>query len=98
MARVILRLAPWLSVAAVALAWELFARSGAVTPFMLPKFTTVVARVWSDGVSGELWQNLGLTLYRALLGFAIATLLGVGLGFAVSHNRFVRWLLARWIS
>ena len=41
MARLILRVAPWLSVLAVALAWELFARSGAVTPFMLPKLTTV---------------------------------------------------------
>ena len=98
MARVILRLAPWLSVAALAIAWELVARSGAVTPFMLPRFTTVVERIWEDGASGELWQNLGLTLYRALLGFAIATLLGVGLGFAVSYNRFVRWLLDPVIS
>jgi ABC-type nitrate/sulfonate/bicarbonate transport system permease component len=93
MARVMLRLAPWISVAAVAIAWELFARSGAVTPFMLPKFTTVVARIWADGASGELWQNLGLTLYRALFGFFLAALIGILLGFAVTHNRFVRWLL-----
>jgi ABC-type nitrate/sulfonate/bicarbonate transport system permease component len=98
MARVMLRLAPWLSVAAVALAWELFAVSGAVTPFMLPEFTTVVARIWSDAASGELWQNLGLTLYRSLLGFAIAAILGVLLGFAVSCNRVVRWLLDPVIS
>jgi ABC-type nitrate/sulfonate/bicarbonate transport system permease component len=98
MARVILRLAPWISVAAVALGWELFARSGAVTPFMLPKFTTVAARIWSDGASGDLWQNLGLTLYRSLLGFGIAIVLGIALGFAVSYNRFVRWLLDPVIS
>jgi ABC-type nitrate/sulfonate/bicarbonate transport system permease component len=94
----ILRLAPWLSVAAVALAWELFARSGAVTPFMLPKFTTVMARLWADGASGELWHNLGLTLYRSLSGFFIASVAGIGLGFAVSHNRFARWLLDPLIS
>jgi ABC-type nitrate/sulfonate/bicarbonate transport system permease component len=93
MARVMLRLAPWISVAAVAIAWELFARSGAVTPFMLPKFSTVVARIWADGASGELWQNLGLTLYRALFGFFLAGFIGILLGFAVTHNRFVRWLL-----
>ena len=98
MARVILRLAPWLSVAAVALAWELFARSGAVTPFMLPRFSTVVARIWADGAAGELWQNLGLTLYRSLLGFFVATVIGIGAGFAVSHHRFVRWLLDPLIS
>lgn len=98
MARLILRLAPWLSIAALAIAWELFARSGAVTPFMLPKLTTVVERIWADGVSGDLWHNLGLTLYRALLGFAVAMLLGIGMGFAVSQNRAVRWLLDPLIS
>ncbi len=98
MARVILRLAPWLSVAAVALAWELLARSGAVTPFMLPRFTTVAARIWSDGASGELWQNLGLTLYRALFGFSLAAFIGIVLGFAVTHSRAVRWLLDPMIS
>lgn len=94
----ILRLAPWLSVAAVAIAWEAFARSGAVTPFMLPRFTVVVERIWSDAASGDLWQNLGLTLYRSLLGFLVASLLGIGLGFAVSYNRVVRWLLDPLIS
>ena len=98
MARVILRLAPWISVAAVAIAWEAFARSGAVTPFMLPRFTVVVERIWSDAASGDLWQNLGLTLYRSLLGFLLASFLGIGLGFAVSYNRFVRWLLDPLIS
>jgi ABC-type nitrate/sulfonate/bicarbonate transport system permease component len=98
MARLILRLAPWISVALVALAWEAFARSGAVTPFMLPKFSVVMARIWTDAVSGELWHNLGLTLYRSLLGFAIAAVLGIVLGFAVSYNRVVRWLLDPVIS
>lgn len=93
-----LRLAPWISVALVALAWEAFARGGAVTAFMLPRFTTVAARIWADAASGELWHNLGLTLYRSLFGFFVAAILGVGLGFAVSHNRAVRWLLDPLIS
>jgi len=82
----------------VALAWELFARSGAVTPFMLPKLTTVLSRIGADSASGELWHNLGLTLYRSLLGFAIAGALGIGLGFAVAFNRFARWLFDPIIS
>ena len=82
MARLTLRVAPWLSILALALAWESFARSGAVTPFMLPKLTTVLERIWADSASGELWQNLAWTLYRSLTGFAIATVLGLALGFA----------------
>ena len=98
MARLILRAAPWISIAALAIAWEAFARSGAVTPFMLPKLTTVLERMWADSASGELWQNLAWTLYRSLVGFAIATVLGLGLGFAVTYNRVARWLLDPLIS
>jgi len=98
MARLMLRFAPWISVLALALAWEAFARSGAVTPFMLPKFTTVMERISADGASGELWSNLGLTLYRSLLGFVVASVVGVGLGFAVAFNRAARWLLDPLIS
>jgi ABC-type nitrate/sulfonate/bicarbonate transport system permease component len=94
----ILRLAPWISIAVLALAWEGFARSGAVTPFMLPKLTVVVERIWTDAASGELWQHLGLTLYRALLGFLIASFFGLLLGFGVAYNRALRWLFDPLIS
>src|SRR3954469_15381930 len=98
MARLTLRLAPWITVLAVALAWELFARSGAVTPFMLPKLSTVLARIWDDAASGDLWHHLGLTLYRALAGFAIAAIVGIAFGFAVAYNRAMRWLFDPLIS
>ncbi|HEY5897882.1 MAG TPA: ABC transporter permease [Burkholderiales bacterium] len=98
MARVMYRLAPWISIALLALAWEGFARSGAVTPFMLPKLSTVLGRIWTDSASGELWQNLGLTLYRSLVGFVIASVLGLALGFGVAYNRAVRWLFDPLIS
>ncbi|MFL6934973.1 MAG: ABC transporter permease, partial [Xanthobacteraceae bacterium] len=41
----------------VLLAWELTARSGLVTPFMLPRFTAVLERIWADAASGELAVN-----------------------------------------
>lgn len=85
------RIAPWLSVMAVAAAWELTARSGVVTPFMLPSLSVVVARIWSDAASGELVANLGLTLYRALAGFAIASAVGIPLGILIARSRPVRW-------
>ena len=61
------------SILVMLIAWELFARSGKVTPFMLPPFSAVVARIYADAVGGDLWINLGLTLYRAMTGFVIAT-------------------------
>ncbi|HTM60366.1 MAG TPA: ABC transporter permease [Burkholderiales bacterium] len=95
MARLML---PWMPIISLAIAWETFARSGAVTPFMLPALSTVAERIWADGVSGDLWQNLGLTLYRSLVGFAVAAVAGIGLGFAVVYSRAARWLLDPLIS
>jgi len=91
MARVMWRIAPWISVIAVALAWELTARSGIVTPFMLPKLSVVLARIWSDAASGDLVRNLGMTLYRALTGFLIAMAVGIPLGIMITRNRAVHW-------
>jgi ABC-type nitrate/sulfonate/bicarbonate transport system permease component len=71
--------------------WEWFARSGRVTPFMLPALSDVLARIWDDAVSGDLFLNTGLTLYRALVGFLIAAIGGVLLGAAMSRNAIARW-------
>ena len=73
------------SILVLLIAWELFARSGKVTPFMLPPFSAVVARIYTDAVGGDLWINLGLTLYRAMTGFVIATVGGIALGAAMSR-------------
>jgi ABC-type nitrate/sulfonate/bicarbonate transport system permease component len=90
--------ARWISVAVLLLAWEGLARSGLVTPFMLPPLTVVLARIWSDALSGDLLQNLWVTLYRALAGFGIAATLGTVLGVLIARNRFVRWFFDPIIS
>jgi len=82
----------------VLLAWELTARSGLVTPFMLPRFTAVLERIWADAASGELAVNVGLTLYRAMVGFLIAAIGGIGLGMAMSRSAGVNWLFDPIIS
>lgn len=84
----IARIAP---VIALGIAWEIFARSGAVTPFVLPTLSSVLERIGHDAVAGDLWINTGVTLYRALTGFAIASVAGILIGIAMSHNKLARW-------
>jgi ABC-type nitrate/sulfonate/bicarbonate transport system permease component len=91
MARMIWRLAPWISLISLALAWEAVARSGAVTPFMLPRLSVVLVRIWNDALSGDLPQSLALTLYRSLTGFALAAAAGIPLGILIARNRVVHW-------
>jgi ABC-type nitrate/sulfonate/bicarbonate transport system permease component len=98
--------AGFFSILLVLIAWELFARSGKVTPFMLPAFSAVVERIYADAISGDLWINLGLnpfakhhgTLFRAMTGFFIAAFGGITLGAAMSRNRIARWFFEPLIS
>jgi ABC-type nitrate/sulfonate/bicarbonate transport system permease component len=83
---------------AVLVAWEVAARSGIVTPFMLPRLTAVLERIWADAVSGELAVNVGLTLYRALVGFLIAAVGGIVLGMAMSRSAAAHWFFDPLIS
>jgi ABC-type nitrate/sulfonate/bicarbonate transport system permease component len=87
-----------LSIVLMLVAWEAFARSGRVTMFMLPPFSAVVERIYTDAAGGDLWINLGLTLYRAMTGFVIATVGGITLGALMSRNRWVHWFFDPIIS
>jgi len=87
-----------LAIVLMLVAWEAFARSGKVTPFMLPPFSVVVERIYADGVGGDLWRNLGLTIYRAMTGFFIAAVGGIALAAAMSRNRLVHWFFDPIIS
>jgi len=79
-------------------AWEVIARSGLVTAFMLPPLTDVIGRIVHDATDGNLAENVALTLYRALTGFAIAAVGGISLGLAMSRNGGVRWFFDPLIS
>ena len=88
---VALGLARIFSVLALASAWEMLARSGTFTPFQLPALSAVLERIWNDAVSGDLWINTALTLYRALVAFIICAVGGVVIGMAMSRNVFAHW-------
>ena len=86
------------SILVMLIAWELFARSGKVTPFMLPPFSVVAKYIAKDAASGVLWINLGLTLYRAMIGFVIAAIGGIALATLMSRFKLVRWFFDPIIS
>ena len=86
------------SILVLLIAWELFARSGKVTAFMLPPFSAVAERIYADAISGELWRNLSVTIFRAMTGFFMAAAGGIALGAAMARNRVVRWFFDPIIS
>jgi ABC-type nitrate/sulfonate/bicarbonate transport system permease component len=79
------------SILLVLVVWEALARSGKYTPYQLPALTAVLGRIWDDAVTGDLAINTALTLYRALVSFAICAVLGVAIGMAMSRNKIANW-------
>jgi ABC-type nitrate/sulfonate/bicarbonate transport system permease component len=92
------RIAPFASVVLLIAAWEIIARSGAVTPYLLPSVGAVTERIWTDAVAGDLWTNMAQTLYRAFAGFAIASIIGVAVGVAMARSRLAHWFFDPLIS
>jgi len=86
------------SILVLLIAWEAFARSGKVTAFMLPPFSAVAERIYADAISGELWRNLSVTMFRAMTGFFIAAAGGIALGAAMARSRVMRWFFDPIIS
>jgi ABC-type nitrate/sulfonate/bicarbonate transport system permease component len=87
-----------LSLLLVAVGWEMAARAGIVTQFLLPSLSSVLERIWSDAESGDLVVNLGLTMYRSLFGFAICAVLGIVLGILIARVAPIRWFFDPVIS
>lgn len=69
--------------------WELYVRSFDVSPLVLPR----PGLVWDSTkillADPRTLQHIGITLYETLTGFAIAIVIGVGLGAALGK---ARWL------
>ncbi len=76
------RIAPWLVPLAILAAWELAARSGALSTRVLPEPLAVVKAAWSLIESGEMLQDVRVSTWRAISGFAIGGGIGLVLGLA----------------
>jgi ABC-type nitrate/sulfonate/bicarbonate transport system permease component len=51
----------------------------------------VSERIFADAMSGELFINTGLTVYRAMVGFLISMVFGILIGAAMSRNVIASW-------
>lgn len=78
----------------VAAAYEIFARSGFMKPVLTPSLVTVAATFGRLLISGDLARHAAATLARMAAGFALATVLGVGLGTLMARFRLAERFLA----
>jgi NitT/TauT family transport system permease protein len=70
--------------------WQLVVMSGWKSQFVLPSPFTVFERLWQDVQTAEFWDAINVTMQRAVKGYALALIIGVALGLAVSRSRVLR--------
>ena len=88
----------WASVLSVLALWQAFAEAHIVSAFLLPTFTSALARLWHDVTSGDMILALVLTLYRAFTGFALAGIAGIAIGILIARVPLMRWFFDPLIS
>jgi sulfonate transport system permease protein len=79
--------APWLVPLALLAGWELAARVGWLSTRVLPEPVAVVRAAWGLVASGEMWANVKVSTWRALLGFVVGGGVGLALGLATGLSK-----------
>ncbi|QLG28794.1 ABC transporter permease [Halorarum halophilum] len=79
------------SLVIVLVLWELVAQFGLIHYYFLPPLSDILLRFYELTVSGEMLYNAYLTLRRALVGLAIASVLGIVVGILCARNAAVNW-------
>ena len=72
----------------VALAWQVAAIRGGVSPLLLPPPAAVYHEFLSLLMSGMFWPDLKVTLYELGVSFSIAAVSGSAIGYIVSRSRY----------
>ena len=78
-----------LAVALVIVIWELIHLTG-WKELVLPGPGVTLSNLWAQAQTALLWRAIGTTLERALIGFALAVLIGVIVGALVARIRPLR--------
>ncbi|CCJ83773.1 Alkanesulfonates transport system permease protein [Cronobacter dublinensis 582] len=73
--------------------WQLASQAGWLSTRILPSPESVVEAFWRLTASGELWQHLAISSWRALVGFSIGGVIGLALGLISGLSRWGEWLL-----
>ncbi|EJC1153173.1 aliphatic sulfonate ABC transporter permease SsuC [Cronobacter sakazakii] len=87
------RAAPWVLPVGIIALWQLASQTGWLSTRILPSPESVVETFWRLTASGELWQHLAISSWRALVGFSIGGLMGLALGLISGLSRWGERLL-----
>ena len=74
------QLVPWLLPALLIVVWQIASQTGLLSTRILPSPENIVITFYNLAASGELWQHLAISGWRAAIGFSIGGSIGLILG------------------
>jgi NitT/TauT family transport system permease protein len=84
------RVAPGLiSVTSFFLIWEIYCRTSGISPLILPSPTRIGAVFFDVALDKRTLYHTWVTIYEILAGFALATVIGMILGWAIATSQLV---------
>jgi sulfonate transport system permease protein len=87
------RVVPWLvPVGAIAL-WQLLSQAGWLSTRILPEPLAVAKAFWAMSLTGEMWQHVATSSWRAISGFLVGGSLALALGLVTGSLRWAETLL-----
>jgi len=86
------RYASYLGVAAILAVWEFICRMGWVAPLFLPAPTRIVVALWELFTQGGMIKDVGASLYRIVLGYALGASVGIIIGLLLGFSRWMEAL------
>jgi NitT/TauT family transport system permease protein len=89
---------PYLFPVAVIALWEITSRTGLLDVRFFSSPSTILSSLWQQMWSGRLWQNVGVSVVRILVGFVAGAVPGLLIGLAMGVSPTIRKLLAPTIN
>jgi len=87
------RAVPWLvPVGAIAM-WQLLSQAGWLSTRILPEPLAVAKAFWAMSLTGEMWQHVATSSWRAVSGFLVGGSLALALGLLTGSLRWAETLL-----
>lgn len=73
----------------IAVIWEVTSRLSVLPEFMFPRLTQVLETLFNGLVNGQFLAAIGKSMSRLLIGFAVAIVLGVIMGYLIWRYKLV---------
>ena len=81
----------WYSIILLVAVWQTISHFEWVRPFFLPSVTTILDSAWEGVLSGRLLWDIYITMYRSLVSFFLAIMVGVPLGAMMARIPVIKW-------